>query len=164
MLFLFSYSVVSNSLRHHVLQHSRPPHRSPPPKVCPSSCPLHWWCHPSISSLWQLILLPSSFPSIRDFSKDLTLHIRWPKYWSFSFSIIPSNQYSGLISLTIDWFDRFAVQGPVSLFQHHSLKSSILWFCAFFMVQFSQPYMTTEKALTFSWHFHSLCSPVFVCF
>ena len=90
-------------------------------------------CHP-------LLLLPSVFPSIRIFFSESVLHIRWPKYWSFSFSISPSNEYSGLISLRIDWFDLLAVQGTLkSLLQHHSSKASILQCTAFFMVQLSHP-------------------------
>ena len=89
-----------------------------------------------------LLLLPLVFPSIRVFSSDSALHIKWQKYWSFSLSISPSNEYSGLMSLRIDWFDLLAVQGALkSLFQHHSLKTSILGCSAFFMVQFSHPYM-----------------------
>ena len=98
-------------------------------------------------------LLPSIVPSIRVFSNESTLCIRWPKHWSFSFSITPSSEYSGLISFRIDGFDVPAVQGTLkSLFQHHSLKASILWRSAFFMVQLSHPYMTTGKtiALTIS--------------
>ena len=102
-----------------------------------------------------LLLLPSIFPSIRVFSSESALHIRWPKYWSFSFSITPSNEYSGLISFRIDWFDLLAVQGTLKSFlQHHSSKASILWCSAFFMVQLSYPYVTTGKttALT-TWTF-----------
>ena len=96
-----------------------------------------------------LLLLPSVFPSLRVFSSESILHIRWPKYWSFSFSISPSDEYSGLISFRIDWFDLLAVQRTVkSLLQHHSSKSSILWRLAFFMVQLSHPYMTTRKTIT----------------
>ena len=88
-----------------------------------------------------LLLLPSIFPSIRVFSSDSALHIKWQKYWSFSLSISPSNEYSGLMSLRIDWFDLLAVQGALkSLFQHHSLKTSIVWCSAFFMVQLSHQY------------------------
>ena len=95
-----------------------------------------------------LFLLPSIFPSIRVFSNESVLHIRWPKYWSFSFSISPSNEYSGLISSRIDWFDLLALQGTLkSLLQHHSLKASILWCSAFFMVQLSNLYMTTGKTI-----------------
>ena len=93
-----------------------------------------------------LLLLPSIFPSIRVFSNETVLHIRWPKYWSFSFNINPSNEYSGLISFRMDWLDLLAVQGTLkSLSQHHSLKASILRCSAFFTVQLSHPYMTTGK-------------------
>ena len=98
-------------------------------------------CHP-------LLLLPSVFPSITVFSIESALHIRWPKYWSFSFSISPSNECSGLISFSIDWLDLLAVQGTLkSLLQHHSSKASILRHSAFFMVQLSHPYMTTGKTI-----------------
>ena len=96
-------------------------------------------CHPYFLPL-------SSFPSIRVFSNESVLRIRWPKYWSFSFSISPSNEYSGLISFRMDWFDLLSVQGTLqSLLQHHSSKAPILWHSAFFMVQLSHPYMTTGK-------------------
>ena len=96
----------------------------------------------------RLLLLPSVFLSIRVFSNESVLHFRWPKYWSFSFRISPSNEYSVLISFRIDWFDLLAVQRTLkSLFQHHSSKASILWRSAFFMVQLSHPYMTTEKTI-----------------
>ena len=95
-----------------------------------------------------LLLLPSIFPSIRVFSDELALHIRWPKNWSFSFSISPSNEYSGLISFRIDWVDLLAFQGTLkSLIQHYSSKASILWHSVFFMVQLSHPYMTTGKTI-----------------
>ena len=93
-----------------------------------------------------LLLLPSTRPTIRVFSNESVLHIRWPKYYSFSFSIRPSNEYSGLIYFRVDWFDLFAVQGTLkSLLQHHSLKASILQCSAFFIVQLSHPYRTTRK-------------------
>ena len=93
-----------------------------------------------------LLLLPSIFPSVRVFSNESVLHIRWPKYWSFS--IIPSSEYSGLISFRIEWFDLLAVQGTLrSLLQHHSWKASILWHLAFFMVQLLHPFMTTGKTI-----------------
>ena len=93
-----------------------------------------------------LLLLPSIFPSIRVFSNESFPPIRWPKYWSFSFNISPSNEYSGLISFRMYWLDLLAVQGTLkSLFQHHSSKASILWCSAFFIVQLSHPYMTTGK-------------------
>ena len=95
-----------------------------------------------------LLLLPSIFPSIRVFSKESVLHIRWSKYWSFSFSISPSNEWSGLISFRIDWLDLLAVQGTLkSLLQHHSSKASILWCSAFFIVKLSHPYMTIGKTI-----------------
>ena len=102
-----------------------------------------------------LLLLPSSFPSIRVFSKESVLCIRWPKYWSFSFSISPSNEYSRLISFMMDWLGFLSVQGTLkSLLQHHSSKASILWHSAFFMVQLSHPYMTTGKTIALSrWTF-----------
>ena len=92
------------------------------------------------------LLLPSAFPSIRVFPSESALHIRWPKYWSFSFSVSLSSEYSGLISFRIDWFDLLAVQGTLrSLLQHYSLKASVLWHSVFFVVQLSHPYMTTGK-------------------
>ena len=99
-------------------------------------------CHPPL-------LPPSIFPSIRVFSIESVLRIRWPKYWSFSFSISPSNEYSGLISFRMDWLDLLAVQGTLnSLLQHHSSEASILWHSAFFVVQLSHPYMTTGQIIT----------------
>ena len=98
-------------------------------------------CHP-------LLLLPSIFPSIKVFSNKSALRIRWPKYWSFSFSISPSNEHPGLISFRMDWLDLLAVQGTLkSLLQHYSSKASILWCSAFFIVQISHPYMTTGKTI-----------------
>ena len=95
-----------------------------------------------------LFLLSSIFPSIRVFSNDSVLRIRWPKYYSFSFSISPSNEYSGLVSFRMDWLDLLAVQGPLkSLLQHQSSKAPILWHSAFFIVQLSHPYMTTGKTI-----------------
>ena len=146
---LFGHPVMSDFLWPHGLQHARPPCPSPSPKACPSSCPLHQWCHPANLILWHpLLILPSIFPSIRDFSNESTICIRWPKYWSFSFSISPSNEHSGLISLKIDCFDFLAVQGTLRiLLQHHSLNASILWHSAFFRVQLWQLYVTTGKAI-----------------
>ena len=105
-------------------------------------------CHP-------LLLLPSIPPSIRIFSNESTLRMRWPKYWSFSFSISPSNEHPGLISFRMDWMDLLAVQGTLmSLLQHHTSKASILRCSAFFTVQLSHPYMTTEKTITLTrWTF-----------
>ena len=97
-----------------------------------------------------LLLPPSIFPSIRVFSNESVLRIRWPKYWSFSFSISPSNENSGLISFRMDWLDPLAVQGTLkSLLQHHSSKASIFWWSTFFIVQLSHPYMTTGKSHSF---------------
>ena len=130
---------MSSSLPPHGLQHARLPCLSQTPAVYSNSCPLSPWCHPTISSsTYPLLLLPSIFPSIRIFSSELALHIRWPKYCSFSFSISPCSEYSGLISFRIDWFDILAVQGTLkSLLQHHNLKGSVLQCSAFFMVQLS---------------------------
>ena len=102
-----------------------------------------------------LLLLPPIPPSIRVFSNESTLYMRWPKYWSFSFSISPSKEHPGLISFRMDWLDLLAVQGTLkSLLQHHSTKTSILWRSAFFLVQFSHPYMTTGKTIAFTgWTF-----------
>ena len=102
-----------------------------------------------------LLLLPSIFPSITVFSNESVLHIRWPKHWSFSFSISPSNEYSGLISFRMDWLDLLAVHGTLkSLLQHHSSKASILWHSAFFMVQLSHLYVTTGKTIALTrWTF-----------
>ena len=102
-----------------------------------------------------LLLLPSIFPSIRVFSNESALYIMWPKYWSFSFNISPSNEHPGLLSFRIDWLDLLAVQGTLkSLHQHHSSKASILQHSAFFMVQLSHPYMTTGKTIALTrWTF-----------
>ena len=107
-------------------------------------------CHP-------LLLLPSVFPSIRAFSNESALCIRWPKYWSFSFSVCPSNEHPGLISFRMDWFDLLAVQGTLkSLLQHHSSKASVLWHSDFFLIQLSHPYMTTGKIIALArWTFVS---------
>ena len=140
----FSCSVVSNSLKPRGLQHARPPCQSPVPGVYSNSCPLSRWCHPTIYC--PFILLPSIFPSIRVFSNESVLRIRWPKYWSFSFSISYSNEYSGLISFRMDGLDLLALQGTLkSLLQHHSSKASVLRHSAFCIVQLSHPYMTTGK-------------------
>ena len=142
---------MSNSLQPHELQHSRPPCPSrslPKPMsielVMPSNhlilcCPL--------------FLLPSIFPSIRVFSNESVLHIRWPKYCSFNLSSSLSSEYSGLISIRIDWLDLLAVQGTLkSLLQHHNSKTSILQRSDFFKVRLSHPYMTTGKTIAFSWN------------
>ena len=127
---------MSDSLLPHEPQHARPPCPSPTPIAYSKSCPLSQWCHPTISSSRPLLLSPSIFPSIRVFSSESALHIRWPKYWSFSFSISPSKEYSEWISIRMVWLDLLAVQGTLkSLLQHHSSKSSVLWCSAFFILQ-----------------------------
>ena len=136
---------MSNSLWPCRLQHARLPCPSLSPRVCSNSCPLNHvlliLCHP-------LFLLSSIFPSSRVFSNELALPIRWPEYWSFSFSISLSNEYSGLISFGTDWLDLLAVQGTLrSLLQHHSSKASVLWHSVFFVVQLSQPYMATGETI-----------------
>ena len=137
---------MSGYLRPHGLQHVRLPCPSLSPGVCSDSYPLSWWCHPTILS--SVVLLPSTFPSIRVFFNESALHIRWPKYWSFSFSTIPSKEIPRLISFRMDWLDLLAVQGTLkSLLQHHSSKASILWHSAFFTVQLSHPYMITGKTI-----------------
>ena len=121
-----------------------------------NSCPLSQWCHPTISSSARPLLPPPSvFPSIRVFSNESVLCIRWPKYWSVSFSISPFNEYPGLISFRMDWLDLLAVQGTLrSLLQHHSSKASVLQYSAFFIVQLSYLYMTTGKTITLTrWTF-----------
>ena len=144
----FSCSVMSDCLRPHRLQHARPPCPSPTPTLLKlmsieSMMPTNHLilCHP-------LLLLPPIPPSIRVFSNESALHVRWQKYWHFSFNIIPSNEHSGLISLRMDWLDLLAVHGTLkSLHQHHSSKASILRCSAFFTVQLSHPYMTTGKTI-----------------
>ena len=116
-----------DSLQPHEPQHARPPCPSPTPGVYPNPCPLSPWCHPITSSCRPLLILPSVFPSIRVFSNESALHIRWPKYWSLSFNISPSNEHPGLISFRMDWLDLLAVQGTLkSLLQHQNSKASIL--------------------------------------
>ena len=144
---------MSDSL--HEPQHTRPPCPSPTPKVYPNSSielvmPSN---HPIFPC--PLLLLPSILPNIRVFSNESTLHIRWPKYWSFSFSITLSSEHPGLISFRMDWLDLLAVQGTLkSLLQHHSSKASIFLHSAFFIVQLSGPYVTTGKTLALTrWTF-----------
>ena len=115
-------SVMSNSLHLHGLQHARLPCPSPTPRVYSNSCPSSRWCHPTISSCQPLLLLPSISASIRVFSNE-SVCIRWPKYWSFSFSISPSNEHPGLISFRMDWLDLLAVQGTLKILFHE------IWFC-----------------------------------
>ena len=144
----FSCSVMSDSLWPHESQHSRLPCPSATPRVHSDSSPSSWWCHPAISSF----IVPFSScpqsppPSIRVFSNESTLYMRWPKYWSSCFSISPSNEHPGLIWM--DWSALLAVQGTrKSLLHHHSSKASVLWCSAFFTVQLSHPYMTTGKTI-----------------
>ena len=174
----FSCSVVSDSLRPHGLQHTRLPCPSPAPSSVQSRSQVHLFVTPwtaahqdslsinnyrvlpklmSIESVMPsnhlilccpLLLLPSIFPSIRVFSNESALCIRWPEYWSFSLSISPSNEHPGQIFFRMDWLDLLAVQGTLkSLLQHHSSQASILQCSAFFTVQFSHPYMTTGKII-----------------
>ena len=143
------------SLRPHGLQQTGTSCPSPTTRVYSNSCPSSWSCHPTISSslCHPLLLLPSIFPSIRVFSNESVLRIRWPKYWSFSFSISPSNEQPGLISFRMDLLDLLAVQGTLkSLLWHHNSKASILWCSAFFIVQLSHPYTTTGKTIALTIH------------
>ena len=145
---LFSHSFMSNSLWPHGLQHTKLPCPSPSSGACSNSCPLSSVMPSNHLILCCPFLLPSVFPSIRVFSNESALRNRWPKYWSFSLSISPSNKYSGLISFRIDWFDFLALKGTLkSLLQHHSSKASILRHSAFFIVQLSHPYMTNGKTI-----------------
>ena len=139
---------MSNSLRPHGSQHARPPCPSPTPGVHSNSCLSSWWCHPAISSsVVPFFSCPQSLPASGSFPMS-QLCMRWPKYWSFSFSISPSNEHPGLISFRKDWLDLLAVQGTLkSLLQHDSSKASILRHSAFFTVQLSHPYMTTGKTI-----------------
>ena len=145
---------MSDSLRPHGLQHARLPCPSSTPGVITNSRSLlkHMFIELVMPFnhliLCHLLLLPSIFPSLRVFSNESVLHIRWSKYWSFSFSITPSNEHLGLISFRMDWLDLLAVQGTLkSLLQHHSSKASILRCSAFFIVQLSHPYMTIGKTI-----------------
>ena len=132
------------------VHHARLTCPSPAPGACSNSCPSSWWCHPTVSS--SVVPFSSCLQSsIRVFSNESAICIRWPKHRSFSFNISPSNEYSGLISFRINWLDLFAVQGTLkSCLQHQNSKASILWCSAFFTVQLLHPYMTTgkSKALT----------------
>ena len=153
---LVTRSVMSYSLWPHGLQHTRPRCPSPTPRACSNSRPSSHWCHPTISPcVVSFFTCLQPFPASGPFPMSQFFTIRWPKYWSFSFSISPSNEYSGLISLRIDRFDLLSVQGALrSLLQHHSSKASILRQSAFFMVQLSHPYMTTGKTIVLTrWTF-----------
>ena len=122
-----SVAVMSDSLRPHGLQHARPPCPSPAPKACSNSCSSSQWCHPTIYPLSSPSPPAFNLSSIRAFSNESVLRIRWPQYWSLCFTISPSNEYSGLISFRIDWFDLLAVQGTLkNRLQNHSSKASIL--------------------------------------
>ena len=138
---------MSSSLQPHGPQHTRPPCPSPTPRVYSNLCPLSSMMPSSHLILCHPLLLPHSiFPSIRVFSNESVLRIKWPKYWNFSFNISPSNEHPGLIFFRMDWLNLLAVQWtPKSLLQHHSSKASVLRCSAFFIVQFSHPYMTTGK-------------------
>ena len=147
---------MSDSLRPHESQHARPPCPSQTPGVHSNTCPLSHWCHPATSSsAVPFSSCPPIPPSIRVFSNESTLRMRWPKYWSFSFTVIPSNEYPGLISFRMDWLDLLAVQGTLkSLLHHYSSKASILRLSAFFTVQLSHQYMTTGKTIALTrWTF-----------
>ena len=151
----FSHSVVSDSLLPYESQHARPSCPSPTPGVHPDSRPSSQWCHPAISS--SVVRFSSCSQSLPAsvFSNESTLHMRWPKYWSFSFSIIPSKEIPGLISFRMDRLDLLAVQGTLkSLLQHHSSKASILRCLALFIVQLSHPYMSTGETIALTrWTF-----------
>ena len=142
---------MSDSLR----PHSRPPCPSPSPGVHTDPRPSSQWCHPAISS--SVVPVSSYLQSLSAsvFSNESTLCMRWPKYWSFSFSISPSSEHPGLISFRVDWLDLLAVQGTLkSLLQHHSSKASVLQCSVFFIVQLSHPYMTTGKTIALTrWTF-----------
>ena len=132
-------------------QHASPPCPSPTPRVYSNSCLSSWWCHPTISSsVIPFSSCPQSFPASGSFQMSQLFASKWPKYWSFSFNISPSNEHSGLIPFRMDWLDFLAVQGTLkSLLQHHNSKASILWRSAFLIVQLSHPYMTTGKTIAF---------------
>ena len=143
------------TLRPHGLQHATFPCPLPTPRACSSSCPSSQWCHPTISSLPFPFLPVFNLSQCQGLLKNSALHIRWPKYWSFSFRISPSNEYSGLLSFRMDWLDLLAVQGTLkSLLQHHSSKAPILQCSAVLIVKLSHPYMTTGKTIALTrWTF-----------
>ena len=145
----FSRSIVSDSLQPHELQQARPPCPSTTARVYLNSYPLSRCCHPTNSS--SVVPFSShlqSFPASGSFSNDSVLCIKWPKYWSFTFSISLSSENSGLISFRVEWLDLFAAQGTLKRFlQHHSAKASIIWHSAFFKVQLSHPFMTPGKTI-----------------
>ena len=145
---------MSDCLWLHGLQHARIPCPSLTPGAYSNSCPLSQWYHPTISSSvvpFSSFSCLQSFPASGFFFQWSVLCIKWPKYWSFSFNLSPSNEHPGLISFRMDWLDLLAVQGTLkSLLQHHSSKASILWHSAFFTVHISYPYMTTGNATAFT--------------
>ena len=155
LFLLFCHSVLSSSLWPHGLQDARLPCPSLSPRNCSNSCPLSRWCHPNISSSVTLFSSCPQFFTASGSFPGLALCIRWPNYWSFSFSISPSNEYSALISFRIDWFDFFAVQGSLkSLLQHRSSKPSMFQHSVFIMVQLSHLHMTIEKIVALTiWTF-----------
>ena len=164
----FSCSFMSDSLWPHESQHTRPPCPSPTLGVYPNSCPSSRWCHPAISSsVVPFSSCPQSLPASESLSNESALCKRWPKDWSFSFSISPSNEHPGLMSFRMDWLDHFAVQETLkSLLQHHSSKASILQCSAFFIVQLSHPYMTTGKTIALTrWTFvDKVMSLLLICY
>ena len=154
---MFSCQVVSDSLRPHGLQHVGPPCPSPTPRACSKSCPLSWRCHPTISSSAVPFSCPQSFSASGSFAVSQLFASGGPKHWSFSFSISPSSEHSGLISFRMDCLDLLAVQGTLkSLLQHHSLKASILSCPAVFVVQLTSAHGYWEKH---SFDSTDLCRP-----
>ena len=147
---------MSDSLRLHGLQCARLACLSPNPGAYSKSCPSSQWCHPTSHPLSSPSLPDINLSQHQGFSNESVLPIRWPKYWSFSFSISPSNEHSGLISFRIHWLDLAVQRTLKSLLQHHSSEVSILWHSAFFMIQPSHPYMTTGKTI-------ALTRLIFVC-
>ena len=163
MLLLFSCWVVSNSLWPHGLQHARLLCLPLSPGVCSNSCTLSQWWYITISSSVAPLLLPSIFPSIRVFSNELALHIRWPKYWSFSFSVSPSKGYPGLISFRMDWFDSLLLKELSRIFSSTTVRKHQFFgmHSAFFMAQLSHLYMTTWKIIALIiWIFVSKVKPL----
>ena len=172
-----SCSVLSDSLQPHGLQNARLSYPSPTPRACSNSGPSSWWCHPTISSsVIPFSLCLPFFPTIRVFSNESVLHIRWPKYWSFNFSISPSNEYLALISFRTNWFDLLAVLGTLkSLLQHHSSKASngtykdqILGHFTSFLpcpkpLALFLRYHQSKKSLSSSWDSKKLGLPITCC-
>ena len=153
----FSRSVMSDSLRPHELQHARRPCPTPTPGIYSNPCPSSWWCHPTISSsVVPFSSCPQSLPASGSF--PVSQLMRWPKYWSFSLGISPSNRHPRLVSFRMDWLDLVAIQGTFkSHLQHHRSKASIFQCSAFFTVQLSHPYTGKTTALT-RWTFVGKCN------